>query len=344
MKTIIINERTTNIPVVDVSTGMDVGLSSIPLFFRDTLKFAELVINTQDEDGCPAQLPVRRKHIVAWNSYAISVEPADEALAESDFQLSPDTYAELIGVQLRSKDDVMLGKVQTVSVDLESGELLSLTGCRDGEEQTFDSDEILSIDDSNTVIVQKTAKAQMSLEDLQKMQEQLMRRLEKIEALLGDIDAKLNQRGRKTPEIPRKEPPRKELPKRVAVPDVADVPDIPDVSDVPDIPHVVEKLVLKSQSSASPMQSVTEGDRIRLTESCEDIFAEQDEEQTSGQASDYEAPVQSSVQTPPLQSGKKPERKKNARSKLYWKSSGSQVLGMALFVAATAALSFFRLL
>lgn len=491
MKTIIINEKSTKIPVVDASNGMDIGSSSIPLFFKDTFHFTYLVINTQGDDGCPAQVLAHRTHIVSWNAYAISVEMTDDAFIDSDMQLSPDMYIALIGMQIRSEDGTMLGNVQSVCVDFDSGELLSLTIWQNEELLTFTPKQILSIDDRNIITIRQSDRthavvgdsaasqgystqsqristgevadikqtllgimsllesfheknmtsesateflqnpladvskqanaapfagtsipmkdffapqqtkpeemdyisetvdfvtaADLTLNDLEKgaapvqtlpladgmsvpvdpaepcsdtcftneQIAQLVSRLAKIESLLDDMSMKLD-RGRETisetTHIEQQVQPslNHETILTSKTPSMSEHGS-PAAETTPD---VVEKLVLKSQPTASPMTSTVEGERIHLSASHDNIFSgqgsipktvnSQKEPLLFTDAQDaYHTP---SVQSTPQPVKKAPERKTFTNSKLYWKTSGSQVLGMVLFVAATAALSFFQLL
>ncbi len=139
MKTIILNEKTLSLPVVNNATGDLVGSSFIPVFHRDSLKLSYLAVYADSEgvlSGEKQKRLIRFEHVCYINNaHAVAVQLSNRM--DSPDMLSPERYTELIGKDAYSENGRFLGVMGAVELDLETGNLLHFITNLDRTERMF---------------------------------------------------------------------------------------------------------------------------------------------------------------------------------------------------------------
>ncbi len=153
MKTIVINEKSMYIPVVNVADDRDLGGSSIPLFSRKDLHFKYLVINKNDDEEFPEQVLAERKDILSWNAYAITLERETPFLTADDIQLSGADYTDMIGCAVNTEAGLPVGNVTSIDVDHETGRILSMVVENGSFSHTLAGEQVLSIDEYDNIMI-----------------------------------------------------------------------------------------------------------------------------------------------------------------------------------------------
>ena len=117
----VLNEKATNLMVVNGQTGEILGFHSIPLFRKEDLSLAYLVVCAdEDPKGEQGQYLVNYSDIIYINEkHAIAVRACVED--SQGEELSLDEYTELIGLPVRYDDGMPIGRLTELSYNTETG-------------------------------------------------------------------------------------------------------------------------------------------------------------------------------------------------------------------------------
>lgn len=149
MKTLVLTEKSTYLPVVNGLTGTLYGTSSIPVFNKQSLDLAYLVVQ-QKSDGtehasdqvqqlvCPSDI------LYINDAHAIAVRESDPD-ADWPADLPVDTYAELLGKKVYEENGVCVGRLISAELDGSTGSLLTITVHSDGKDSVFQKEKILTV-------------------------------------------------------------------------------------------------------------------------------------------------------------------------------------------------------
>lgn len=144
MKTLILNQDTLALPVIDGLTGDLLGDTSIPIFLRQPLTLAFLVVQSEAENPKSAQRLVRFSDILYLRPSHVAVRSAENDHPCSD-PLSPEQYTELIGMPVRMEDEMVQGEVLSVELHGETGAVRTLTVLWEGDEKVVCREEIAAV-------------------------------------------------------------------------------------------------------------------------------------------------------------------------------------------------------
>lgn len=118
----VLNEKSVELMVVNGVTGEILGHHSIPLFRKENLAMAYLVVCADETfDGEQGQYLVNFSDIIYVNEqHALAVRACIGD--EEEIELSPDEYTELIGLPVCYDDGVELGRLAEIQYNTETGE------------------------------------------------------------------------------------------------------------------------------------------------------------------------------------------------------------------------------
>ena len=119
----VLNEKSVELMVVNGVTGEILGHHSIPLFRKEDLSMAYLVVCADETfEGEQGQYLVKFSDIIYVNEHhALAVRTCIDD--EENIELSPDEYTELIGLPVCYDDGVELGRLAEIQYNTETGEI-----------------------------------------------------------------------------------------------------------------------------------------------------------------------------------------------------------------------------
>lgn len=142
-----------NIPVVDNNNGKSIGTFSVAIFNKSDLKMEYLIVDNQrnNYDEEYEQSIVKRESIISLNDYSIVVMKVEDSVYQA---LSEETYTEIIGKLVYTEDEIFLGTIVSVEVDIDSGNTISIgiIDKTDGITSSLLIDKIISVNNDRLII------------------------------------------------------------------------------------------------------------------------------------------------------------------------------------------------